>query len=74
MNKTTKTLLWVGGLTAGIVAGALIAKNQDKLPRDTKKLNKWLNDLKQTLETTSKKVVDSGSKVLQNGAKVLEKN
>lgn len=73
MNTTSKSLLWLSGIAAGVVAGALIYKNRDKMPTDTKKLNQWLNDVKHTLENTSRKLVDNGSKAIQNGTKVLEK-
>lgn len=73
MNTTTKSLLWLSGIAAGVVAGALIYKNRDKMPKN-EKLNQWVTGVKHTLETSSRKLVDNGTKVIQNGTKILQKD
>lgn len=73
MNRTTKSLLWIGEITAGVLAGVALVKNRDKFSSENEKMTKWLSDLKKTLEDKSRKMMDSGSKAIQNGTKAFQK-
>lgn len=54
-NSKTKLALWIGGLAAGVVAGALIYRNREKLGPQKEKLSKILGQLQKKGEEFGKK-------------------
>lgn len=68
MNTSkTKLALWIGGLAAGVVAGALIYQNREKLAPQKEKLSKLLGELQKTGEELGKKLKTAGMESLERG-------
>lgn len=69
LMKTTKTklALWIGGLAAGVAAGALIYQNREKLGPQKEKLSKLLGELQKTGEELGKKIKAAGLESIERG-------
>ena len=63
-TSKTKLALWIGGIAAGVVAGALIYKNREKLGPQKEKLGKLLGELQKTGEELGKKLKVAGMDTL----------
>ena len=73
-TSKTKLALWMGGLAAGVVAGALIYRNREKLGPQKEKLTKILGQLQKTGEELGKKVKVAGLETLERGKALTQTN
>lgn len=73
-TSKTKLALWIGGLAAGVVAGALIYRNREKLGPQKEKLTKILGQLQKTGEELGKKVKVAGLETLERGKALTQTN
>ena len=74
MSNSRKTwAIWLGGLAAGIAAGALIYQNKEKLGPQKEKLSKLLAELQKTGEDIGKKIKQTSLESVERG-KALTKN
>lgn len=55
-TSKTKLALWIGGLAAGVLAGAIIYKNRDKLSPQKEKMVKLMGNLQKVGQKLSKKL------------------
>lgn len=73
-TSKTKLALWIGGLAAGVVAGALIYKNREKLGPQKVKLGKLLGELQKNGEVLGKKLKAAGMETLERGKVMAQSN
>jgi len=73
-TSKTKLALWIGGIAAGVVAGALIYKNREKLGPQKEKLGKLLGELQKTGEELGKKLKTAGMETLERGKALTQNN
>ena len=74
MNNSRKTwAIWLGGLAAGIAAGAMIYQNREKLGPQKEKLSNLLAELQKTGEEIGKKIKQASIESVERG-KALTKN
>lgn len=68
MSNSKKTwAIWLGGLAAGIAAGALIYQNKEKLGPQMDKFSKKLGELQKTGEELTKKLKQAGLDSVERG-------
>ena len=73
-TSKTKLALWIGGIAAGVVAGALIYTNREKLGPQKEKLGKLLGELQKTGEELGKKLKTAGMETLERGKVLAQSN
>ncbi|MBS4071098.1 hypothetical protein ACFPIK_04025 [Algoriphagus aquatilis] len=73
-TSKTKLALWIGGLAAGVVAGALVYRNREKLGPQKEKLSKILVQLQKAGEELGKKVKVAGLETLERGKALTQSN
>lgn len=68
MNNSKKSwAIWLGGLAAGIAAGAVIYQNREKLGPQKEKLSKLLAELQKTGEEIGQKIKQAGLDSVERG-------
>jgi hypothetical protein len=73
-TSKTKLALWIGGIAAGVVAGALIYRNREKLGPQKEKLSQLLGELQKTGKELGKKVKVAGLETLEKGIVLAQSN
>ncbi|OOG73764.1 hypothetical protein [Algoriphagus sp. A40] len=72
-NSKKSWAIWLGGLAAGIAAGAVIYQNREKLGPQKEKLSKLLAELQKTGEEIGQKIKQAGLERVERG-KALTKS
>lgn len=66
-NSKKSWAIWLGGLAAGIAAGAVIYQNREKLGPQKEKLSKLLSELQKTGEEIGQKIKQAGLESVERG-------
>jgi hypothetical protein len=66
-NSRTSWALWLGGLAAGVAAGALIYQNREKLGPQKDKLSKLISEMQKTGEELGKKLKQASLDSIERG-------
>jgi hypothetical protein len=66
-NSKTSWALWLGGLAAGVAAGALIYQNREKLGPQKDKLSKLISEWQKAGEELRKKIKKASMESIERG-------